>query len=166
MADYGEVMGGMIAALKADAVLTDPATGKLANYQPDGSPASRANSIFYTKPAAVRPEFPCITVWDIGAAPGLKDQHDEPMGLVRLSVQIDVWGESRQLRAIQAELDSFLETAARGGSMDTANWQFNDIDTSGPWRTIALPEEYASADGNPLEQRSKTFAILAANKTI
>jgi hypothetical protein len=165
MADYGDVLAAVIAALKADVALTDPTTGKLALYQPPGGTSSRANSIFYIKPASARPAFPCVTVWDIGAGAGLEDQHDRPMGLVRMSVQIDVWGESRQLRAIQTELDALLETAARGGAMDTASWQFNDIDTSGAWRTISVPEEYASADGNPLEQRSKTFVILAANKT-
>ena len=165
MADYGEVLAAVIAVLKADPVLTDPATGKLASYPPDGNPASRANSIFYVRPAAARPAFPCVTVWDVGAAPGLKAQHDEPMALVRLSVQIDVWGASSQLRAIQTEIDRLLETAARGGAMDTASWQFNDIDTSGVWRTVQVPSEYATAAGAPLEQRSKTFVVLAANKT-
>lgn len=164
MADYGDVLAAVIAILKADPVLTDPATGKLASYQPDGAAASRTNSIFYVKPSAARPAFPCITVWDIGAAPGLKDQHDAPMSLVRLSVQIDVWGASPQLRAIQTEIDRLLETAARGGAMDTASWQFNDIDTNGAWQTVQAPAEYTTADGNPLEQRSKTFVVLAANK--
>lgn len=165
MADYGEVLAAVIGVLKADPILTDPATGKLALYQPDGNAASRANAIFYVQPNAARPAFPCLTVWDIGAAPGLKDQHDAPMSLVRLSVQIDVWGASQDLRAIQIEIDRLLETAARGGAMDTADWQFNDIDTAGAWRTVQVPAEYVSADGNPLEQRSKTFVVLAASKT-
>lgn len=165
MADYGDVLAALIALLKADPVLTDPATGKLALYQPDGNAASRTNSIFYVQPAAARPAFPCLTVWDISAAPGLKDQHDEPMSLVRLSVQIDVWGASHDLRAIQTGIDRLLETAARGGAMDTAAWQFNDIDTATVWRTVQVPAEYASADGNPIEQRSKTFVVLAASKT-
>jgi hypothetical protein len=165
MADYGDVLAAVIDVLKADPVLTDPATGKLAEYQPEGNAASRANSIFYVQPAAEQPAFPCLTVWDVGAAPGLKDQHDEPMSLVRLSVQIDAWGASHDLRAIQTEIDRLLETAARGGAMDTADWQFNDIDTAGAWRTVQVPAEYASADGNPIEQRSKTFVVLAASKT-
>ncbi|HVW38381.1 MAG TPA: hypothetical protein VHB99_13790 [Pirellulales bacterium] len=165
MADYGDVLAAVIAVLKADPVLTDPATGKLALYQPAGNGASRANSIFYVQPNAARPAFPCITAWDVGAAPGLKDQHDEPMSLVRLSVQIDVWGASHDLRAIQTEIDLLLETAARSGAMDTVAWQFNDIDTAGVWRTVQVPAEYATADGNPIEQRSKTFVVLAASKT-
>jgi FkbM family methyltransferase len=42
MADYGDVLAAVIAALKADAALTDPATGKLAIYQPAGGTAMGA----------------------------------------------------------------------------------------------------------------------------
>jgi hypothetical protein len=102
---------------------------------------------------------------DVAVGPGAADQHDVPMGRVRLAVQISAWGQSKDLRAIQTEIDAVLETAARGGAMDTANWQFDDIDTSDAWHTVPLPGDLLPG-AQSIEQRAKTFFVVAANKTI
>jgi hypothetical protein len=162
--DYGGILAAVKAALVADPVLTGPATGLLNNYAPDGAAASRANAVFYPSPPTPR-ALPCLSLADVSARPGAADQHDTPMGRVRLDVQVSVWGKSQDLRAIQTEVDALLETAARGGALDTASWQFDDIDTSDVWRMLAVPGEMALG-AQAIEQRTKVFAVVAANKTI
>ena len=161
--DYGGIIAAVAGLLKADATLTGT-SGLLAGYGPSGSTPSRANSVFYPEPPADR-VFPCVTLWDIATGAGLPRKHDTPMALVRMSLQISVWGTSQLLRPICTEIDSLLETAYRGGVMDTAQWQFNDIDTSGPWHTIAVPREMIGGSV-PIEQRAKVFVVVAANKTL
>jgi hypothetical protein len=160
-ADYGGIVAALVTLLKSDAVLT-AANGLLASYGPSGGAASRANSIFYPEPPSDR-VFPCLTLRDTNIAPGLPRQHDMPMALVKMTLAISVWGRSQDLRPIETEIDSLLEPATRGGAMDTSQWQFNDIDTSGPWRVVPVPREML-AGSVPIEGRVKSFVVLAANK--
>ncbi|HEX5443958.1 MAG TPA: hypothetical protein VFW87_09030 [Pirellulales bacterium] len=162
-ADYGGIIAAVAGVLKADATLTGT-SGLLANYGPTGATPSRANSVFYPEPPADR-VFPCITLWDLATGAALPRQHDTPMTLVRMSLQISVWGASQSLRPICTEIDTLLETAYRAGAMDTAQWQFNDIDTRGPWHTIAVPRELTGGSV-PIEQRAKVFVVVTANKTL
>ncbi|MGH7137884.1 MAG: hypothetical protein ACREHD_19210 [Pirellulales bacterium] len=161
-ADYGGIVAAIATLLKSDAVLTGT-SGLLANYGPSGGAASRANSIFYPEPPSDR-VFPCITLRDTNIAPGLPRQHDLPMALVRMTLQISVWGRSQDLRPVQTEIDTLLEPATRGGAIDTSQWQFNDIDTSAPWRSVPVPKEMLSGSV-AIEGRVKNFIVLAANKT-
>lgn len=166
MADYGGILAALISALKADTTLTDATSGLLAPFSRDGVEApSRANSIFYIEPPTPTPPFPCITVWDIETGPAVPDQHDTPMAAVALQVQIDLWGRSPALRPIESEIDALLEPAVRDGAMDTADWAFVDIDTSGHWRSIRVPQEVIADSGIRIEQRSKTYRIEANAKT-
>ena len=161
--DYGGIVAALATLLKSDAVLTGT-SGLLANYGPSGGAASRANSIFYPDPPSDR-VFPCVTLRDINIAPGLPRQHDMPMALVKMTVQVSLWGRSQDLRPIATEIDTLLEPATRGGAMDTADWQFNDIDTSGPWRAVFATKEML-AGSVAIEGRAKNFIVLAANKTV
>ena len=160
--DYGGIVSAIATLLKSDSVLTGT-SGLLASYGPSGGTASRANSIFYPDPPCDR-VFPCVTLRDVNIAPGLPRQHDLPMALVKMTLQISLWGRSQDLRPIASEIDAFLEPATRGGAMDTSQWQFNDIDTSGPWRALPAPREML-AGSVAIEQRAKNFVVLAANKT-
>jgi hypothetical protein len=162
-ADYGGIVAAIATLLKSDAVLTGTG-GLLASYGPSGVAASRANSIFYPEPPSDR-VFPCITLRDTNIAPGLPRQHDLPMALVKLTLAISVWGRSQDLRPIQTEIDTLLEPATRGGYLDTSQWQFNDIDTSGPWRALPPPKEMLSGSV-AIEGRVKSFVVLAANKLV
>jgi hypothetical protein len=159
--DYGGILAALATLLKSDTVLTG-VSGLLANYGPSGGAANRANSIFYPEPPSDR-VFPCITFRDINIAPGLPRQHDLPMALVKLTVQIGLWGRSQDLRPIASEIDALLEPATRAGAMDTSQWQFNDIDTSGPWRSVPVPKEML-AGIVAIEPRAKNFVVLAANR--
>jgi hypothetical protein len=85
------------------------------------------------------------------------------MALVKMTVQISVWGRSQDLRPIATEIDTLLEPATRGGAMDTSQWQFNDIDTSGLWRAVPVPREML-AGSVPIEGRAKNFVVRAASK--
>lgn len=161
LTDYGGIVAAISTLLKSDATLTG-ASGLLANYGPGGGAASRANSIFYPEPPSER-TFPCVTLRDTNIAPGLPRQHDLPMALVKMTVSISVWGRSQELRPIQTEIDTLLEPATRGGAMDTAQWQFNDIDTSGAWRVVPAPREML-AGSVAIEGRAKSYVVLAANK--
>jgi hypothetical protein len=162
MADYGGILAAVKAVLTGDAVLTNASTGLLNNYAPDGATPSRANAIFYPNPPTPR-AFPCVSLIDLAIAPAAADQHDVPMGRVRLAVQVSAWGQSKDLRAIQTEIDAVLETAARGGAMDTADWQFDDIDTSDTWQTVPVPGEMVPG-AQSIEQRAKTYFVVAAVK--
>jgi hypothetical protein len=159
--DYSRILVAVADVLMADAVLTGT-SGLLASYAPAGVAASRANSIFYPGPPAER-VFPCVTLADVAIGPGLPRQHDTPMALVKMSVRISVWGASQLLRPICAEIDAVLETAYRAGAMDTADWQFIDIDTSAAWQAQAVPDDMLSGS-TPIEQRTKTFDVRAALK--
>lgn len=159
--DYSGILAAVADVLMADAVLTG-ATGLLASYAPAGVAASRANSIFYPGPPADR-VFPCVTLADVAIGPGLPRQHDTPMALVKMTVRISVWGASRTLRPICGEIDAVLETAYRAGAMDTADWQFLDIDTSAAWQTQGVPAEML-AGSVAIEQRTKTIDVRAAFK--
>lgn len=161
--DYGGIVAAIATLLKSDAVLTGD-SGLLANDGPAGGAASRANSIFYPEPPSDR-TFPCVTLRDANIAPGLPRQHDMPMALVKMTLAIGVWGRSQDLRPIQTEIDTLLEPATRGGAMDTSQWQFNDIDTSGAWRVVPPPREML-AGSVAIEGRTKSFIVLAANKTV
>ncbi|HVC95886.1 MAG TPA: hypothetical protein VND64_19505 [Pirellulales bacterium] len=160
--DYGGILSAVKAVLVGDTVLTDATTGLLNLYGPDGAAPSRANAIFYPSPPTPR-AFPCVSLMDLIIGAAEPRQHDVPMGRVRLAAQVSVWGQSKDLRAIQTEIDSLLETAARGGAMDTAAWQFDDIDTSGAWHTLAVPGEMV-AGAKSIEQRAKAFFVIAAGK--
>jgi hypothetical protein len=162
-ADYGGIVAAIVTLLKSDAVLTGT-SGLLASYGPSGGAASRANSVFYPEPPSDR-VFPCVTLRDVNIAPGLPRQHDMPMALVKMTLQISVWGKSQDLRPIATEIDTLLEPAPRGGAMNTSQWQFNDIDTSGPWRAVPVPKEML-AGSVALEGRTKNYIVLAANKTV
>ena len=162
-ADYGKILAALATLLKSDTTLTG-ASGLLASYAPSGGTASRANSIFYPEPPSDR-VFPCVTLRDMNIAPGLPRQHDLPMALVKMTVQISIWGRSQDLRPIATEIDSLVEGATWGGAMDTAQWQFNDIDTSGAWRTVPAPREMLSGSVS-IEGRVKNFIVQAANKSI
>jgi hypothetical protein len=162
-ADYGSIVAAIVTLLKSDALLTG-ASGLLADYGPSGGAASRANSIFYPEPPSDR-VFPCVTLRDTNIAPGLPRQHDMPMALVKMTLAVTVWGRSQDLRPIETEIDSLLEPATRGGAMDTSQWQFNDIDTSGAWRALPMPKEMMGGSV-PIEGRVKSFVVLAANKTV
>jgi hypothetical protein len=162
-ADYGGIIAAIITLLKSDAVLTGT-SGLLASYGPAGGTASRANSIFYPQPPSDR-VFPCVTLRDTNIGPALPKQHDLPMALVKMTVEISVWGRSQDLRPIATEIDSLLEPATRGGAMDTSQWQFNDIDTSGAWRVLPVPKEVLGGSV-PIEGRAKSFVVRAANKTV
>ena len=159
--DYGGIVAAIATLLKSDAALTGT-SGLLASYGPSGGTASRANSIFYPEPPSDR-VFPCVTLRDVNIAPGLPRQHDLPMALVKMTVQISIWGKSQDLRPIATDIDTLLEPATRGGAMDTAQWQFNDIDTSGPWRVVPAPREML-AGSVAIEGRVKSFVVVAANK--
>jgi hypothetical protein len=161
-ADYGGIVAAIVTLLKSDATLAGT-SGLLASYGPAGGAASRSNSIFYPEPPSDR-VFPCVTLRDIVIAPGLPRQHDLPMALVKMTVQISVWGRSQDLRPIATEIDTLLEPATRGGVMDTTQWQFNDIDTSGPWRAVPVPREML-AGSVPIEGRAKNFVVRAASKS-
>ena len=163
MSDYGNILAALATLLKSDATLTG-ASGLLASYAPGGGTASRANSIFYPEPPSDR-VFPCVTLRDMNIAPGLPRQHDLPMALVKMTVQISIWGRSQDLRPIATEIDSLVEGATWGGAMDTAQWQFNDIDTSGAWRTVPVPREML-AGSVAIEGRVKSFVVQAANKNM
>jgi len=160
--DYGGILSAVKSVLAGDTVLTDAATGLLNLYGPDGAAPSRANAIFYPSPPTPR-AFPCVSLMDLVIGAAEPTQHDVPMGRARLAAQISVWGQSQDLRPIQSEIDALLETAARGGAMDTAAWQFDDIDTRGAWHTVPVPGEMV-AGAQLIEQRSKTFFVVAANK--
>ena len=67
------------------------------------------------------------------------------------------------MRPICGEIDAVLETAYRAGAMDTADWQFLDIDTSAAWQTQAVPDDML-AGSVTIEQRTKTFDVRAASK--
>lgn len=164
-ADYSGIIAAVVAVLKADTVLTDPTNGKLAIYAPGQQAASRSNSIFYENPPTQTPPFPCITVRDLTIGPGVSDQHELPMSSVWVPLEVSVWGRSQDIRAIQGELDLLLESAWYQNAMDTTNWEFQDIDTADQWHGLDVPAIYLSGS-LPIEQRAKTFAVKAANKTI
>lgn len=156
--DYGGILAAILSALQGDAALIS----QLAAFAPAGGSPSQANSIFSGEPPKSR-EFPCVTLWDITVGPALKRQHDAPTLYAAMLLQIDVWGASDVVRPIGWEIDNLLEPAARGGALDTSEWQFNDIDTSGDWRMIRVPKEFL--DGSEaVWQFSKVFRIRAASK--
>lgn len=164
-ADYGGIVSGVISVLKADAVLTDPTTGLLAAYDPNGASPSRANSIFYGgSPPVAQPPTPCIALIDVTTGPAESTQHEAPMAAVLMVLVVYVFGQSSKLRPIEYELDKLLETAFRDSAMDTADWQFNDIDTKGAWSTAQTSEQLTDSNGIQIEQRFKTFLVDAASK--
>ena len=50
--------------------------------------------------------------------------------------------------------------------MDTSDWKFMDIDTSGKWSSIRVPESYAMDSGQKIVQFAKVFVVDASNKTL
>jgi len=159
IADYGGIVQAVVTVLKGDATLT----ALLGSFTPAGGTPSQANSIFNGDPPTGR-VFPCITVDDmtIGSAnPALQDL---PFKYASALLQIDVWGASKDLRPICWEIDQKLATAYRSQAMDTVDWQFDFIATSGRWHKIRVPKEYV--DGSVgVFQASKVFQVKAASKT-
>lgn len=148
--DYSKLQEKLIARLKADAALVAALAG--------GS----ATAITYGKPHVPR-VFPCLTVRDIMVSPS-QVQHELPMASSLLTCQIDLWGESQNVRAIQSLVDDALENGMVNGAMDVASfWKVLDVDTHGPWRTVEIPEEISGSI--PLEQRSKDYVIHAVALT-
>ena len=156
--DYGGMLAAVLNVLQSDAALTS----QHASFAPSGGSPSQANSIFSGEPPKSR-AFPCITLWDITVGAALKRQHDAPTKYAAMLLQIDVWGASDALRPIGWEIDNLLEPAARGGAIDTAEWQFDDIDTSGDWRMIRVPQQWLEGS-EAVWQYSKVFRIRAASK--
>lgn len=156
--DYGGIMAAVLGVLQADASLTS----QLAPFAPPGAAPSQAYSIFSGEPPKAR-AFPCVTLWDITVGPALKRQHDAPTKYAAMMLQIDVWGASELVRPIGWEIDSLLEVVARGGAMDTTDWQFDDIDSSGEWRMIRVPKEFLEG-AEAVWQYSKVFRVRAASK--
>lgn len=106
--------------------------------------------------------YPLITVRGVATA-RLPDLNEFPTGRVAYDVQLDIFGYSDELGAIQAELDSVMETGSRAGAMDNASWWIRDIDTSGPWSVLTL-RDVRSDVPRPVQQRSKTYTVVAAAK--
>lgn len=168
-ADYSGIIAGVRSILAADATLTDPQTGLLASYalKVNGvaqSP-SRANSIFGVEPPGDR-NFPCVSLWELDYGPAEPRQHDTPMAGVILILQLSVWGKRQDCRKIIGEIDRVIEGAWYDGAMDTSDWKFQDIDTSGHWKAIQVPETYAMDSGQRITQFAKVFAVDASNKSI
>ena len=159
-ADYGLILKIIVDALKAQAGITG-----LLGTSTIGGTASQANSIFYG-PQVQRPVvFPCISLRDFGPYAADVAMHDNPMLLCQMMVEVSIFGTSSAIRDIQAEIDAYLEEAEWSGALDTATWAIKDIDTSGGWTNVVVPKEL-TADGSTtnLEQRSKTYPVVAANK--
>ncbi|MDE2098812.1 MAG: hypothetical protein KGL39_16285 [Patescibacteria group bacterium] len=169
MADYGSLIAGVRAVLAADPVLTDPAAGFLAKYgltlNGVAQSPSRANSIFGSDPPGDR-NFPCLTLWETSFRPAVPRQNDHPMAGVELDLQISAWGKRQDLRPIITEIDNVIEGAWYAGAMDTAAWKFADIDTSGSWSVIRVPDSFAMDSGQPIVQMAKAFTVNASNKTL
>ena len=142
--DYGKLQEQVITKLKSNATLIAALAGGL------------ASSITYAKPNIGR-TFPCLTVRDIVAGPS-QAQHELPTASLLLTCQIDLWGESQNVRSIQSLVDDVLENSMVAGGMDVATfWKVLDVDTHGNWRTVDVPAEIAGS--TPIEQRSKDFVI-------
>jgi len=158
--DYGGVLSIVVTGLKARTALTT----LLATRNIAGT-SSKANSIFYATHAPLPPLFPCIAMRDFGPFAADPTKHELPMLLCRVAVELSIFGRSQDIRAIQSEIDLYLESAEYSGALDTASWAIKDIDTSGGWVNVQVPKEL-TADGSTtnLEQRAKTFDVVAANK--
>lgn len=156
--DYGGIIEGVLAVLKADATLT----AMLGEFTPAGGTPSQANSIFSGTPPTGR-VFPCVSLWDITTGPADAQLQDTPFRYTAVNLQVDAWGVVDALRPIAWRIDNLLSTAYRSGAMDDANWQFDFIATNGVWRSIAVPKEFV--DGSQeVYQRSKVFRVKAASK--
>lgn len=168
-ATYAGIIQAVRTVLVNDSILTDPSTGLLANYGLTVGGVvqtpSRANSIFGAEPPGDR-NFPCLSLWELKIGAALPRQHDTPMAGVFLPLQISAWGKRQDLRAIVTEVDKVLEGAWYGGAMDTSDWKFMDIDTSGDWTSLRVPDSYAMDSGQPIAQFAKVFGVNASNKTI
>lgn len=166
---YGGIIATLRTVLMGDSTLTDPNTGLLASYgltlNGIAQSPSRTNSIFGADPPGDR-NFPCVTLWENSFRPAVPRQHDHPMAGVELDLQVSVWGKRQDLRPIITEIDSLIEGAWYGGAMDTNDWKFADVDTSGTWQVIRVPDSYAMDSGQPVVQMAKVFTVNASNKTL
>lgn len=162
-----EILAAFANLLINDPVLTDPTVGILPSTSPDGLSASRANSIFYPR-GPIPTSFPCVVVADIFVGPSVNDQQERKSRRPLLCVDVEVWGQSIDLGPITTEIDAAIEGSGSSGAawwngaMDTDDWQFNDIDSSGRWHAMPAPDETGS---RPIERRVKTYWVNAADKT-
>lgn len=156
--DYGGILVAVLNTLIADSALTT----QLADYALPGGSTSQKNSIFSGIPPKDR-AFPCVTLRDVMTGPVLRRQHEQPFKFAAMRLQIDVWSTSQAARPIVWELDNLLEEAFENSGMDTADWAIRDIDTSGEWRMIPVPQEFVSGS-EQLQQTTKVFVVRAASK--
>lgn len=159
---YAGILTAIVTLLKADSGVT-----ALLASRTIGATTSGANNIFYGAGDLPLPVlFPCIAVRDLGVFPLYADQHDVPMAAVLVPVEVSCFGQSQDLRGLLSELDEAFEGVHNSNAIDTADWRFLDVDTSGDWNVIQVPKELTADGSLILEQRVKVYGIKAANKNI
>jgi hypothetical protein len=159
IADYGGILAALITVLKGDAELIS----LLANgadsivYATSGNAAEGDD----LSTPSVDDDFPLLTVRDIAIAARNPQHHEFPSARALMTIQIDLWGASFDLRPVLSVVDSVLEKAHEAGAMDTVDWRFGDIDTSGIWNTIQTPAQFRDST-LMIEQRSKDYTVVAS----
>jgi hypothetical protein len=176
-ADTREILAAFAVVLVNDPTLTDPTNGILPLFGPDNLASDRKNSIFYTRPPTVR-TLPCVVLADVFSGPSIKNQQERKSRRQIVGIDVEIWGQSAgggtaaDLGAITAEIDALMEGGGSGvgssgapwwnGAMDTADWQFEGIDTSDHWQAFPMTDLKGS---RVIERRIKTFWVTAADKT-